>query len=45
VEELEQRLGAEPCPPDHFAAEEAERSAYRVELERLRVYVTMGEGI
>jgi len=45
VEELEQRLGAEPCPPDPFAAEEAERSAYRVELERMRVYVTMGEGI
>src|SRR5271154_147039 len=45
VEELEQRLGAEPCPPDPFAAEEAERAAYRVELERLRVYVTMGEGI
>ena len=45
VEELEQRLGAEPCPPDPFAAEEAERTAYRVELERMRVYVTMGEGI
>jgi serine O-acetyltransferase len=45
VEELEERLGAEPCPPDPFAAEEAERTAYRVELERLRVYVTMGEGI
>jgi serine O-acetyltransferase len=45
VEELEQRLGAEPCPPDPFAAEEAERSAYRVELERMKVYVTMGEGI
>jgi serine O-acetyltransferase len=45
VEELEQRLGAEPCPPDPFAAEEAERSAYRTELDRLRVYVTMGEGI
>ena len=45
VEELEQRLGAEPCPPDPFAAEEAERSAYRVELEKMRVYVTMGEGI
>jgi serine O-acetyltransferase len=45
VEEVEQRLGAEPCPPDPFAAEEAERSAYRVELERMRVYVTMGEGI
>ncbi|MGO8934027.1 MAG: serine O-acetyltransferase [Terracidiphilus sp.] len=45
VEELEERLGAEPCPPDPFAAEEAERSAYRVELERMKVYVTMGEGI
>lgn len=45
VEELEERLGAEPCPPDPFAAEEAERTAYRDELERLRVYVTMGEGI
>ena len=45
VEELEERLGAEPCPPDPFAAEEAERAAYRVELERMRVYVTMGEGI
>jgi hypothetical protein len=38
-------LGGEPCPPDPFAAEEAERDAYRVELERLRVYVSMGEGI
>jgi serine O-acetyltransferase len=45
VEQLEERLGAEPCPPDPFAAEEAERAAYRDELERLRVYVTMGEGI
>jgi serine O-acetyltransferase len=45
VELLEARLGAEPCPPDPFAAEEAERTAYRVELERMRVYVTMGEGI
>jgi serine O-acetyltransferase len=45
VEGLEQRLGGEPCPPDPFAAEEAERDAYRVELERLRVYVSMGEGI
>src|ERR1017187_7534648 len=45
VEELEERLGAEPCPPDPFAAEEAERTAYRVELERLQTYVSMGEGI
>lgn len=45
VEELEARLGTEPCPQEPFAAEEAERSAYRVELERLRAYVSMGEGI
>jgi len=45
VELLEARLGAEPCPPDPFAAEEAERTAYRVELERMQAYVTMGEGI
>ena len=45
VEELEERLGAEPCPPDPFAAEEAERTAYHLELERLRDYVSMGEGI
>jgi serine O-acetyltransferase len=45
VEELEQRLGAEPWPPDQFAAEEADRTAYREELEQMRVYVTMGEGI
>jgi len=28
-----------------FAEEEAERSAYRTELERRAVYVSMGEGI
>ena len=28
-----------------IAAEEAERSAYREELERLQEYVSMGEGI
>lgn len=44
VEELEERLGAELCP-EPFAAEEAERSAYRDELERMRTYVSMGEGI
>ena len=27
-----------------FADEEAERAAYRVELERMKVYVSMGEG-
>src|SRR5208337_766855 len=35
VDELEARLGAEPCPPDPFAAEEAERTAYRAELDQL----------
>jgi serine O-acetyltransferase len=45
VEELEERLGAQEHRATPFAAEEAERSAYRVELERLRVYVSMGEGI
>ena len=45
VEQLEHRLGAEEPCAEPFAAEEAERSAYRVELERLRNYVSMGEGI
>ena len=45
VEELEGKLGAEPCAPDPFAAEEEERNAYRAELDRLRIYVSMGEGI
>jgi serine O-acetyltransferase len=45
VEELEQRLGAHAYRAKPFADEEAERTAYRVELERMRVYVSMGEGI
>jgi serine O-acetyltransferase len=45
VEELEERLGGEAQRAEPFAAEEAERSAYREELERLRQYVSMGEGI
>jgi serine O-acetyltransferase len=45
VEELEDRLGAQDHRTKPFADEEAERAAYRVELERLRVYVSMGEGI
>jgi serine O-acetyltransferase len=47
VDALEEGAGSgteEPCA-EPFAAEEAERTAYRVELERLRVYVSMGEGI
>jgi serine O-acetyltransferase len=45
VEELEARLGTADRKTNPFADEEAERTAYRVELERLRVYVSMGEGI
>jgi serine O-acetyltransferase len=45
VDELEQLRGGKPRPVETFVAEEAERSAYRKELERLRQYVTMGEGI
>jgi serine O-acetyltransferase len=44
VDELEAKLGAEACAQP-FAAEEAERAAYRDELDRLRGYVSMGEGI
>jgi serine O-acetyltransferase len=49
VEELENRLCAEGTSPTHaaepFAAEAAEREAYREELDRLREYVSEGEGI
>lgn len=45
VDELEEQLGRQVRLIKPFAAEEAEREAYRVELERLRVYVSMGEGI
>ena len=45
VEALEKRLGGETQPEEQFLFEEAEREAYRVELERLRQYVSMGEGI
>jgi serine O-acetyltransferase len=45
VEELEGKLGAPvPCA-EPFAAEEAERTAYREELNQLSEYVSMGEGI
>lgn len=45
VEGLEDRLGSRDHTAKPFADEEAERAAYREELERLRVYVSMGEGI
>ena len=45
VDELEERLGTrEPCEQP-FAEEEAERSAYRAELDQMRQFVSMGEGI
>ncbi|WP_420240048.1 serine O-acetyltransferase [Telmatobacter bradus] len=45
VEELEGRLGCLAPGADPFTAEEAERLAYRQELDRMREYVSMGEGI
>ena len=45
VEELEQKLGAHVRRLQPFATEEAERSAYREELDQLAEYVSMGEGI
>jgi serine O-acetyltransferase len=45
VDELEERLGGKPQPAEPFAAEEAEREAYRAKLERMKQYVSMGEGI
>lgn len=45
VEELEQRLGAQPRRVVPFATEEADRVAYRKELDYIRDYVSMGEGI
>ncbi|HKF47785.1 MAG TPA: serine O-acetyltransferase [Terracidiphilus sp.] len=45
VEELEQRLGAQVQRAEPFATEEAERTAYRRELNQISEYVSMGEGI
>jgi serine O-acetyltransferase len=45
VEELEERLGGKPKAADQFTAEAREREAYREKLERMRQYVSMGEGI
>ncbi len=45
VDDLEERFGAHEERVKPFADEEAERAAYRFELERLRTYVSMGEGI
>lgn len=45
VEELEEKLGAHVRRVEPFATEEAERVAYREELDKLTEYVSMGEGI
>ncbi|MFZ1084899.1 MAG: serine O-acetyltransferase [Terracidiphilus sp.] len=45
VDELEERLGSQPHKAEQFTAEAAEREAYRVKLEQMRQYVSMGEGI
>jgi serine O-acetyltransferase len=45
VDALESQMGAEEPCVQPFADEEAERSAYREELEQMRPYVSMGEGI
>ncbi len=45
VDRLEGHVATVGEPSEPFAAEEAERSAYREELDRLREYVSMGEGI
>jgi serine O-acetyltransferase len=45
VEELEERLGAQEQWARPFEDEEAERTAYRAELDQTRAYVEMGEGI
>jgi serine O-acetyltransferase len=45
VQDLEERLGAHEHWAKPFEDEEAERAAYRVELDQARVYVEMGEGI
>jgi serine O-acetyltransferase len=45
VDELEARLGAQERSAAPFAKEESERTAYRAELDRMREFVSMGEGI
>jgi len=45
VEELEKQLGGPAQPDEPFAAEDAERTTYRVKLEHMRQYVSRGEGI
>jgi serine O-acetyltransferase len=45
VEHLEEVAGGVVPSPHTFRDEEQEREAYRLEMEKLRDYVSMGEGI
>jgi serine O-acetyltransferase len=45
VDKLEGSVAPVGGPSEPFAAEEAERRAYREDLDRLSKYVSMGEGI
>ena len=45
VDELASRLGDRGDKPEPFAAEEADRTAYREELDRISGLVAFGEGI
>jgi serine O-acetyltransferase len=45
VEALEASMGETKAVPHTFMAEDEEREAYRLEIEQLRDYVSMGEGI
>jgi len=45
VAQIEAMCGRQQGEPDSFMAEDEEREAYRLEMEKLRVYVSMGEGI
>jgi len=45
VEKLEATVGQAHAAPHTFMAEDEEREAYRQEIEQLRDYVSMGEGI
>lgn len=45
VDDLERQLDGRSVAVEPFTAEAAERKAYRDELDRMRQYVSMGEGI
>jgi serine O-acetyltransferase len=45
VAQLEALCGSGQKEPNSFAAEDRERAAYRQELDKLRDYMSMGEGI